>query len=95
MRDGLLLHPVLVLGRDIELGGEDPSLGVLSLSRILLEQARYPIAVCVQEIIAILESGELSADGNELGGQIQRAAEKLEGKARGLRKCSLIAFDAL
>ena len=61
----LLLQPVLVgLGRDIELGGEDQSLEVLVLSHIFLERVSYPIAVCVQGIIAILESSELSADGN-------------------------------
>ena len=38
VRGCLLLPPILVgLGRDIELGGEDPSLEVLVLSHILLE----------------------------------------------------------
>ena len=41
--------------------------------------------VCVEGILAILESGELSVDGNKLGGQIQRTAEILEGKVRSMR----------
>ena len=91
-----LLHLALVsLGRDIELGGEEPSLEVLVLAPIPLERASYPIAVCVEGIIAILVSVELSADGNELGGQIQSTAETLEGKGGGLCNCSLVPFDTL
>jgi hypothetical protein len=65
LREWSRIHPVFVgLGRDFELGDEDPSFKALVLEHVLLEQARQSIAVCVQGIIAILKSCELRTDGN-------------------------------